>query len=205
MQPILKIIRSLSREIVVWPEYLICGIPGTLGRFIRHLYFSLRLKQLGERSNVFTGLEIVAPKNICIGENFIVFRNCSIQAPDRGSVNIGHNVSLNSNVLIDAGQGGRILIGNNCLIGPNCVLRAADHVFDDPNIPIRQQGHRSGMIELEEDVWLGSNVVVTRSVKIGRGSVVGAHSVVTHDLPPYSIAVGVPARRIKGRQEALPS
>lgn len=202
MNGILKIIRSLYREILSWLEYIICGIPGKLGRWVRHFYFSLRLKRIGETSHLHTGLEIIAPESIGIGENLIAFRNCSIQASDGGQVDIGDNVGLNSNVLIDAGQGGKILIGNDCLIGPNCVLRAADHIFDDPGKRIRLQGHRSGTIELEDDVWLGSHVVVTRGVKVGRGSVIGAHSVITHDIPPYSIAVGVPARRVRGRNEA---
>jgi len=106
---------------------------------------------------------------------------------------IGDGVSINLGVLIDPCDGGQIEIGNNVLIGPYCVLRAADHVFVDPAVPIKLQGHAGGKIIIEDDCWLGSHVVVTRNVTIGKGSVIGAHSVVTHDIPPYSIAVGSPA------------
>ena len=116
-------------------------------------------------------------------------------------VTIGNDVGLNIGVLVDPSEGGRIEIGNSVGIGPYCVLRAADHGFSDPSVTIQQQKHRPGVIVIEDDVWLGSHVVVTRNVRIGRGSVVGAHSVVTKDIPPYSIAVGVPARVIRKRGE----
>ena len=94
---------------------------------------------------------------------------------------------------------GEIFIGNNVLIGPYCILRAADHEFRNPNKLIKEQGHRSGRIVIEDDVWLGARVTVLKDVTIGKGSVIGAGSVVTKDIPPYSIAVGVPAKVIGKR------
>lgn len=121
-----------------------------------------------------------------------------IPAPE--SVSIGEGVKINLNVLIDSCSGGRIEIGNHVMIGPYCVLRSADHVFSDASRPMQFQGHAEGNIVIEDDCWLGSHVVVTRNVTIGKGSVIGAHSVVTHDIPPYSIAMGVPAVVKKSRQ-----
>ena len=72
-------------------------------------------------------------------------------------------------------------------------------MFDDPDTPIWQQGKRAGKIVLESDIWLGCGVRVLRGVRIGRGSVVGAGAVVTRDLPPYSIAIGIPARVVGQR------
>ncbi len=92
-----------------------------------------------------------------------------------------------------------IKIGDNVLIGPNVVIRAADHNFDNIDIPINMQGHRSGRIIIEDNVWIGANVTIIRDVTIGTGSVIGAGAVVTKDVPPYSIAAGVPARVIKSR------
>lgn len=132
---------------------------------------------------------------------FKISANC---AEGRGKthkdVSIGKNCSFNRNVYIDAGEKGTIIIGDNVMIGPNTLLRAEDHRFDRTDIPMCEQGHNSGKIIIENDVWIGANAVITRDVTIGTGSVIGAGAVVTHDIPPYSVAVGVPARVIKSRK-----
>ncbi len=78
-------------------------------------------------------------------------------------------------------------------------MYANSHNFSDPNIPINQQGLTCKGILIEDDCWLGTGVRVLDGVTIGRGSIVGAGAVVTKSLPPYSIAVGVPARVIDRR------
>ena len=143
-----------------------CGV-GNRGRY---WFYKRHLKKAG-RFTSMSGLKIFSPE----------------------AVSIGDGVSLNVGVVLDSCNGGRIEIGNDVLIGPYCVLRSADHVFSDPSKPIKSQGHAPGTIVIEDDCWLGSHVVVTSNVTIGKGSVIGAHSVVTHDIPPYSIAMGVPA------------
>lgn len=148
------------------------------------------------------GIVIKGYKNISIGTNFVMMRLGALYA-ETGSIEIGNHVGTNTNVLIDANESGKILIGNDCLIGPNVVLRASDHTFTRADIPIQRQGHSAGVIVLEDDVWLAANVVVTRDTRIGRGSIVGAGSVVTHDIPPYSIAAGAPARVIGSRTSGL--
>ena len=121
----------------------------------------------------------------------------AIPCPEK--VFIGSHVTMNEHVIINACNGGEIHIGEDCLIGPFTVMRAADHIFDDPGTPIRLQGHKGGKIVLEGDVWIGAHVTITRNVTIGKGSVIGDNSVVTHDIPPYSVAVGRPAEVIKKR------
>src|SRR5207245_11031428 len=105
---------------------------------------------------------------------------------------VGVGVYFERDVRMEAAVGG-VGVGKNLLIGPDSGVRAADDVFAGQNRPIGEQGHVGGVISVEEDCWLGSHVVVTRNVTIGKGSVVGAHSVVTKDIPPYSLAMGVPA------------
>ncbi len=130
---------------------------------------------------------------------FSSFPLLNISSPEK--VSIGNNCSFNQNVIINASGGDRIIIGDNVLIGPNVVIRAADHIFDDLDIPINMQGHTSGKITIEDNVWIGANATITRDVIIGRGSVIGAGAVVTKDIPSNSVAVGVPARVIKSRKK----
>ena len=74
-----------------------------------------------------------------------------------------------------------------------------NHIYDDPKISIRLQGIRANGIKIEDDVWLGVGSTVLDGVTIGKGSVIGAGAVVTKNIPPYSVAVGVPANVIKER------
>lgn len=112
-------------------------------------------------------------------------------------IRIGRHVTINEGVFLD-GYGG-LSIGDHCRIAHGCSFISEDHVFDDPDIPIWQQGKRAGAIVLEEDVWCGCGVKVMRGVTIGRGAVIAAGAVVTRDVPPYSIAMGVPARVVGTR------
>lgn len=137
-----------------------------------------------------------------IGKSFVCFPGCQVicQDPQKGSkLVIGNRVSLNTNVVISANCGGTIYIGDDVIIGPMSVLRAANHCFDKKELPIRDQGHKPGVIIVENNVWFGADVTILPNVRIGTGSIVGAGSVVTKDIPPFSIAVGSPACVIKMR------
>lgn len=156
------------------------------------------------RYNTFLprGSVVKSISSIIIGENFSLGENCFIYCQDpenNSSLRIGSRVALNNGVTINSDFGGRIEIGNNVIIGPDVIIRAANHNYSDPEKYIRDQGHISGKIIIEDDVWLGARVVVVPDVRIGKGSVVGAGSVVTRDIPSYSVAVGVPAKVIKQR------
>ena len=131
-----------------------------------------------------------------VGQNLIVKSGVIILCPER--LIIGDNVAINNNVWINAAGG--ISIGNYVIIGPNTVIHSANHKFDDIDIPIQKQGHYFKHTVIEDDVWLEAAVVVTPGARIGRGSVIGAGAVVVGDIPPYSIAVGVPARVMKSRK-----
>lgn len=145
-------------------------------------------------------------QNIQIGSHFACGPCCQILCQDKnasGALIIGDWVALNSNVMINADNGGKIYIGNNVIVGPNAVLRAANHSFNSMDLPIRRQEHLPGVIHLEEDVWLGAGVIVLPNIRIGRGAVIGAGSVVNRDIPPFSVAAGIPAQVIKKRDGCL--
>ena len=117
-----------------------------------------------------------------------------------GEIHIGENTWIGQYNNLRA-AGGSIVIGKNCLVSQFCTLVASNHGMDRDKT-IRSQApseHRRGVV-VGDDVWLGSGVAIMPGVKIGDGAVVGANAVVTHDIPPYEIWGGVPARRIAARE-----
>jgi len=141
-------------------------------------------------------LTITGGENIKIGAHFRSMGHNFLYAND-GSLEIGDNLSLNTNVVVGASQG-RIVIGNNVLIGPNVVLRAADHGLAK-DVAMRDQPHQKGEIVIEDDVWISANAVILRNVRLGRGCVVAAGAVVNKVVEPYTIVGGVPAKKISER------
>lgn len=86
------------------------------------------------------------------------------------------------------------------MVGPHCVLAAGNHEFRNLELPMIKAGSFSnGPIVIEEDVWIGANCTITDNVRIGKGAIVGANSLVNKDVQPYSIVGGVPARHISSR------
>ncbi|MBW7457715.1 acyltransferase [Paenibacillus sepulcri] len=123
----------------------------------------------------------------------------------QGNVTVGKHSSIQaySNIVgygLPDEQQGRVVIGDDVRIASHAIIIAGNHRFDDPNRPIREQGHELLPITIENDVWIAGRVSITAGVTIGRGSVIGGGSVVTRDIPPYSIAVGVPAKVVKSRK-----
>jgi acetyltransferase-like isoleucine patch superfamily enzyme len=110
-----------------------------------------------------------------------------------GRISIGTGTILNLDVMVAAVE--HTEIGDHCMLANGCLLTDGNHRFDDPDVPVPWQGFTTkGPTIVEDNVWFGANVVVTSGVRIGRRSVIGANSVVTEDVPPYSIAAGAPAK-----------
>lgn len=114
------------------------------------------------------------------------------------------NISINENVVIRptsilmANVDGKITIEKDVLIGSGVHIYTANHKFDNLNIAIYYQGHtESKSVTLKKGCWIGANSVVLPGVTIGENAVVGAGSIVTKDVEPYTVVGGVPARLIK--------
>jgi acetyltransferase-like isoleucine patch superfamily enzyme len=114
-------------------------------------------------------------------------------------IRIGDRVLINNGFVISANE--LIEIGADSLIGEYVSIRDADHAFSRRDIPISLQGFTSAPIRIGEDVWIGRGAVILKGIEIGRGAVIGANSVVTHDVAPYDIVVGAPARRVRSRPQ----
>lgn len=110
-----------------------------------------------------------------------------------GDVIIGNDSTIGiGNVVI-----GPIKIGSHVIFGQNVVASGLNHGYEDINISPALQKITTKQIVVEDDVWVGANSVITAGVTIGKHAVIGAGSVVTKDIPPFSIAVGNPAKVIK--------
>jgi acetyltransferase-like isoleucine patch superfamily enzyme len=110
-----------------------------------------------------------------------------------GDVIIGDRTRIGmSNVLI-----GPVNIGNDVMFAQNIVLSGLNHGYEDITIVPHKQKVTKAPIIIEDEVWLGANVVVVAGVSIGKHSVIAAGSIVTKNIPSYSVAVGNPARVIK--------
>lgn len=113
-------------------------------------------------------------------------------------VEIGSNVRIGHHLQISCAN--HIHICSNVNIGPFVFLTDHNHKFENPNIPIKDQGifvKPGAALVIGEGAWLGTKVTIVGDVHIGKHCVIGANSVVTKDIPDYSIAVGTPARVIK--------
>jgi acetyltransferase-like isoleucine patch superfamily enzyme len=129
-----------------------------------------------------------------IGKGSVIYGGVIIN----GLVTLGKECSISNNCFLSGKRAG-IFLGDYVMIAPNCVLVASSHSFKDIEIPMINQSSQNDPIFIEDDVWIGANCTITSGVRIGHGSIVGAGSVVTKDVTPYTIVGGVPARVIGSR------
>jgi maltose O-acetyltransferase len=112
---------------------------------------------------------------------------------------IGNNSGIGKRAYLASQSSHGIQIGNDVMMGPDVIILTSQHKHDDINVPMTKQGYYSKQVIIEDDVWIGTRVIILPGVKIGKGSIVGAGAVVTKDVPPYAIVGGVPAKVIKSR------
>ena len=116
------------------------------------------------------------------------------------NVTIGKNCYFNHNTILHGGKkNAKLVIGNYVQTGPNVAIYVSNHGHVNNGIPIINQGYYEKDIIIEDDVWIGANSVILSGVRIGKGAIIGAGSVVTKDIPPFCICGGTPAKFIKQR------
>lgn len=170
-----------------------------------------RAANLGARTVIDPSVQIIGWRNVRIGEGSVISEGAWINVNDRDgaepAIVIGNNCFLGRRNFLSSGK--RIRIGDYCLTGIDCHFLGADHLHSTPYTPYVAAGTTSGgVIDIGPNCWLGASVTVLKDVRIGFGSIIGAGAVVTRDVPPFSTAVGNPARVIKRfdavRNEWLP-
>jgi acetyltransferase-like isoleucine patch superfamily enzyme len=154
-------------------------------------------------SHVFIGDRVVIFKDrdggpVALGEGVYVYGETFIQTGFGGSVEIGPNSHIHPRCQISAYMA-PIRIGSGVQVAPNCAFYPYDHGFAAGRPIIEQPLKTKGGIIVDDDAWLGFGVIVLDGVRIGKGAVVGAGSVVTHDIPDGGIATGAPAHVVKMR------
>ncbi|BDA70074.1 hexapaptide repeat-containing transferase [Calothrix sp. PCC 7716] len=214
--------KGLHHYLEVLLTTLLGSIPlRSVGSNLRRLVYRLVFGKIGRKVYIQEGVEFIELKNIEIGDYTSICRGVHIDASghDNNRISIGSEVQINQGVTFQALNDTQILIDNGVLLGPyvsiaglgnikigkSCMIAAKsgiyanNHIFSDLTIDIALQGVTRKGIVIEDDCWLGHSVTLLDGVTIGRGSVIGAGSVVTKDIPPYSVAVGVPAKVIRSR------
>jgi acetyltransferase-like isoleucine patch superfamily enzyme len=197
-------------------------VPGALGLFLRSKLYPVLIGEVGKSVIFGTNIVLRHPHKIRIGTNTVIDDNCVLDAKgsDNKGIVIGNNVFVGRNTILmctngdiniednvsigfnsDVFSGRYVSLGRNTLISAYCFLNGSTHFADRTDIPISEQGSFAKGITLEDNVWLAANVKVLDGVTIGRDAIVGAGAVVNRDLPPFSVAAGVPAKVIRSRME----
>lgn len=185
-------------------------------RQIKQIKWSLtarKLKYIGNGSYVGRGFAIHGAENISIGKWFRSGRNLKLQTwtsyrgevlDNQTNLIIGNKVSFMDNVQISCMMS--ISIGDGVLMGDNVFI--SDNSHGDPRSeeemivpPIERKLFSKGSISIGDNVWIGRNVCIIGNVSVGNGAIIGANSVVTHDIPPYCVAAGVPASILRKNKE----
>lgn len=136
--------------------------------------------------------EIIGDGCIAIG-HFLMSRGpLYLKSVNGGKLTIGEDVFFNHNCSITCAE--KVTIGNHCMFANNIVIIDHDHVIGGNGVT----GELSARpVIIEDHVWCGANVTITKGVHIGSGAVIGANAVVVNDIEAHAIVAGVPAKRIK--------
>lgn len=225
-----KLIRKLGKEgyslddaistgdllVVLWAKFVEC---------LRGLVLKISLKK--STGILFVGAKscIKHSRHIEIGKSLTIGRNVVINALCKQGIKIGDNVTVKDGSIIEGygvlrnlGEGliigdrvgisqncfiairGKITIGDYTIIGPNVSIFSENHIFEDINTPIVDQGEKRGDVIIGKNVWIGTRATILSGVTIGDGAIIAAGTVVTKDIPAYAIVGGVPAKVIRMRK-----
>jgi len=196
--------------------------PSSYAASVRNTYWKKKLKHMGENVVIGTGVKIINPQYVSLGDNVLLSNDVTLIARGKGGITIGDRTRLCERVYLDTesaetgyitiendvyiGTGTTLFghkgleIGDHVLMAQNITLTPFSHIFSDASQNIdRQDGHCT-KVTIADDVYVGMGTTILYTGNIGKGSVIGAGSVVVKPIPPYSVAVGNPAKVIKERK-----
>lgn len=177
-----SVIKNLKRiwwmiplEFKEWNRVIKSLIPGEIGVYLRRRYFRKHFKQYGEEIIISHHVTLYNPQKMIVGDR----------------VHISGYAHINA--------GGGITIGDNSGIGPYAKIFSVNHDLDSQDKFWHHTWKPGEPVRIGKDVWIGSAAIILPGVSIGDGAIIGAGAVVTKDIPPYSMAVGNPAKVIRSR------
>jgi acetyltransferase-like isoleucine patch superfamily enzyme len=195
---------------------LFSQMPGAVGLAIRRFFYPFLFAKVGKNALFGHHLIVRSPSRIYLGDNVLLddYAFLSVRGSGDECIQIGNGVQIGRYVQLKNRSGStfiddyanigaecridsmsEVYIGQYCLMAGRCYIGGINHSTVRTDIPIMQQPPvRKGGVRIERDVWLGAHTIVLDGVTIGEGAVIGAGAVVTKDIPPYAIAMGVPAQ-----------
>jgi acetyltransferase-like isoleucine patch superfamily enzyme len=172
--------KQTIKSIIVISYELVMNVIFSLPRYRIFIFFKKSLLQVmgakvGKKIHIYPGVWITPGRNLIVEDN----------------------VDLAKDVLITTTGG--VFIGKNTLIGYRTQILSSNHIIPPIGEQFLTSGHNHKPIYISNDVWIGANCIITAGVKIGKGAVVAAGSVVTKEVPENSIVGGIPAKVIRYR------
>jgi bifunctional N-acetylglucosamine-1-phosphate-uridyltransferase/glucosamine-1-phosphate-acetyltransferase GlmU-like protein len=189
----------------LWVKARLDAAPGLVLCGPRVVLYHPRGIHAGSGLNLEEGCEIVglSKRGIIFGNRCTVGRFATVRPTNVLLDEPGEGLKMGDHSNIGAysyiGCSGYIEIGSHVMLGPRVNLLAERHAADRTDVPMKSQGVLRSFIRIEDDCWIGANATILAGVTVGHGSIVAAGAVVTRDVPPFSVAAGVPARVVKTR------
>ena len=174
-----------------------------LGGMIRKRLFIFKYKSIvkiegrvsiGKRVHV-KNFDKFGNLKILLKNNSIIYNDVLIQGS--GKFTLGERSFIGQFSVIGINE--IVNIGNDVMIAQNVSIRDTDHAFERTDVPMNKQGITTAPVIIENDVWIGHGAILTKGIRIGTGAIVAGGSVVTKDVPKYTIVGGVPAKILKYR------
>jgi acetyltransferase-like isoleucine patch superfamily enzyme len=197
-------------------------VPGALGLFLRSCLYPGLLGACGRNVSFGVNVALRHPRKIHLGDDVAVDDGCVLDAKgtaNRG-IRIGSRVFIGRNTIVGCKDGDIVLedgvnisyqcaifsassvrIGADTLLAAYCFVVGGGHDFDRTDVPVIHQGRPSRGIDIGRGAWLGAGAAILDGVQVGHDAVIGAHAVVTEDVPPFAVAAGAPARVLRDRRE----
>jgi len=161
-------------------------------------YWKIRLGEIGKKSRIKRGVKIIGNgKRIIIGDNFKIWHQCFL-AVGNGKISFGNNGHLGVGAYLNASKG-KISIGNHVAIAPK--VQIYSYSDDYANSKKIGEVHKVSNVIIRNDVLIGSGTIILPGVTINEGAIIAAGSVVTKDVAAFEIVGGIPAEKIKEREQ----
>jgi serine acetyltransferase len=148
--------------------------------------------------------------DLIVGDDVLIDGMCNITFAstifDRPTLRIGDRTII--------GHGAALVVAREITIGADCLIAGGVRMFDSPGHPSDPEARRARQrpspqdvkpVVVEDNVWMGSDAVIAPGVRVGEGSIVAAKSVVLNDVPPFTVVMGNPARRILQLKPTAPT